>query len=299
MIDLHAHTTASDGSDTPAELIDNAVAAGLHTLAITDHDTTAGWDEAAATVARLDVPFTLIRGTEFSCIYDSGERQWISLHLLGYLFDPEAQALKAERARLRESRLGRGEAIVDALVAAGYPISWQQVIDIAGGGAVGRPHIGQALLQAGVVDSVTDAFAHLLSSSSPYYVPKREMPVQLAIELIRQAGGVPVIAHPWARKRGRILDEAALRSLVEAGLLGIEVDHLDHAPGDRARLAELAAELGLISTGSSDYHGTRKSVRLGADTTSPQSLQRLLGLATGIGVICSPATGHAGVSARV
>ncbi|HEV2888143.1 MAG TPA: PHP domain-containing protein [Jatrophihabitans sp.] len=289
MIDLHAHTTASDGSDSPTDLIRHAVAAGLHTLAITDHDTTGGWDEASAAVAQLDVPFTLIRGTEFSCIYH-GEEGRISLHLLGYLFDPEAEALKAERARLRESRLGRGEAIVDALVAAGYPISWQQVIDIAGGGAVGRPHIGQALLQAGVVDSVTDAFAHLLSSSSPYYVPKLEMPVRVAIELIRQAGGVPVIAHPWARRRGRVLDEAALRSLVAPGLLGIEVDHLDHAADDRVRLARLAAELGLLSTGSSDYHGTRKPVRLGAETTSPHALQRLLSQASGIDVVRSPAT---------
>jgi predicted metal-dependent phosphoesterase TrpH len=294
MIDLHAHTTASDGSDTPAELVHNAVAAGVHTLAITDHDTTRGWDEAAATVGELDVPFALIRGTEFSCISDggSGYNGRISLHLLGYLYDPEAPALKAERARLRESRLGRGEAIVDNLVAAGYPISWQQVLDIAAGGAVGRPHIGQALLQAGVVDSVSDAFAHLLSSSSPYYVPKLEMPVEVAIELIRQAGGVPVIAHPWARRRDRILDEAALRNLVGSGLLGIEVDHLDHAPEDRARLAELAAELGLFATGSSDYHGTRKSVRLGSDTTSPESLERLLSFAGGVEVVRSPATGH-------
>jgi len=291
MIDLHAHTTASDGSDTPAELIHHAAAAGVRTLAITDHDTTGGWEEAVATVRQLDVPFTLIRGTEFSCIY-TGDGVRISLHLLGYLFDPDAEALKAERARMRESRVGRGKAIVDALVAAGYPISWQQVVDIAGGGAVGRPHIGQALMQAGVVDSVTDAFAHLLSSSSPYYVPKREMPVQLAIELIRQAGGVPVIAHPWARARGRILDEAALRSL--PGLLGIEVDHPDHSAADRARLAELSAELGLLSTGSSDYHGTRKPVRLGAETTSPEALQRLLSLATGIEVIRSEPAAKAG-----
>lgn len=288
MIDLHAHSTASDGSDTPTELVDNAVAAGLRTLAITDHDTTGGWQEASAAVERLEVPFTLVRGTEFSCIYDDGDER-ISLHLLGYLFDPEASALKEERARLRESRLGRGEAIVDALVAAGYPISWQQVVDIAGGGAVGRPHIGQALVEAGVVDTVTDAFAHLLSSSSPYYVAKREMPVQLAIELIRQAGGVPVIAHPWARRRGRILDEAALRSLVEPGLLGIEVDHLDHEPADRARLADLAAELDLIATGSSDYHGTRKKVGLGSETTGPDALERLLELATGIDQVHSPA----------
>lgn len=291
MIDLHAHTTASDGSDTPTELVGNAVAAGLHTLAITDHDTTGGWQEASAAVQRLDVPFTLIRGTEFSCIYDDDDNGGrISLHLLGYLFDAEAESLKAERARLRESRLGRGEAIVDALVAAGYPISWQQVRDIAGDGAVGRPHIGQALVQAGVVDTVTDAFAHLLSSSSPYYVPKLEMPVERAIELIRQAGGVPVIAHPWARRRDRVLDEAALRSLVEPGLLGIEVDHLDHTPADRARLAELADELGLLGTGSSDYHGTRKKVGLGSDTTSPDSLERLLSLASGIDPVRSPVT---------
>ena len=293
MIDLHAHTAASDGSDTPAELVRNAVEAGVHTLAITDHDTTGGWEEAVAAVRQLDVAFTLIRGTEFSCIYDSGSAR-ISLHLLGYLYDPDAEALKAERARMRESRLGRGQAIVEGLVAAGYPISWQQVLDIAGGGAVGRPHIGQALMQAGVVDTVTEAFAELLSSSSPYYVHKREMPVQLAIELIRQAGGVPVIAHPWARKRGRILDEAALRSLVAAGLLGIEVDHSDHAPADRGRLAELSGELGLLSTGSSDYHGTRKAVRLGAEGTSPQSLQRLLGLATGTEPVYSEPAAKAG-----
>ena len=291
MIDLHAHSTASDGSDTPTELVGQAVAAGLRTLAITDHDTTGGWQEASSAVARLDTPFTLIRGTEFSCIYDDGD-SLISLHLLGYLFDPDAAALKAERARLRESRLGRGEAIVDRLVAAGYPISWQQVKDIAGdGAAVGRPHIGQALVQAGVVDSVTDAFAHLLSDSSPYYVPKLEMRVERAVELIRQAGGVPVIAHPWARRRGPILDETALRSLVEPGLLGIEVDHPDHTPDDRARLAELADELGLLRTGSSDYHGTRKKVGLGAESTSPDSLERLLGQASGVDPIRSAAGG--------
>ncbi len=286
MIDLHTHSTASDGSDTPSELIHNAVAAGLHTLAITDHDTTAGWDEATEAVRRLESPFTLIRGTEFSCRYDDGDHR-ISLHLLGYLFDPEAEALKDERARLRQSRLGRGEAIVEALVADGYPISWQQVIDIAGGGAVGRPHIGQALLHAGVVDSVTEAFGQLLSSSSPYYVPKLDMPALAAVALIREAGGVPVIAHPWARKRGRVLDEAALRTMVEAGMQGIEVDHLDHSAADRARLAELAAELGLFTTGSSDYHGTRKSVRLGAESTSEESLRRLVGLSSGVEVIRS------------
>jgi predicted metal-dependent phosphoesterase TrpH len=289
MIDLHCHSTASDGSDRPAELVANAVTAGLHTMAITDHDTTGGWDEACAAVAELPVEFTLIRGAEFSCVHTASDGHRISLHLLGYLFDPGFHGLKAERARLRESRLGRGEAIVDALVAAGYPISWQQVTEIAGSGAVGRPHIGQALQQAGVVADVNEAFAELLSSSSPYYVPKADSPVLTVIELIRQAGGVAVIAHPWARRRGQVLDEQALAELVEAGMAGIEVDHVDHSAADRGRLRELAAALGAFCTGSSDYHGSRKAVRLGSETTEVGDLDRLLEFATGVGPFRSPA----------
>ncbi|HJQ00906.1 MAG TPA: PHP domain-containing protein [Jatrophihabitans sp.] len=289
MIDLHCHSTASDGSDRPAELVANAVAAGLRTMAITDHDTTGGWDEACAAVAELDVEFTLIRGAEFSCAYTAADGQRISLHLLGYLFDPGYHGLRAERARLRESRLGRGEAIVDALVAAGYPISWQQVTEIAGTGAVGRPHIGQALQQAGVVASVDEAFAELLSSSSPYYVPKADSAVLTVIELIRQAGGVAVIAHPWARRRGQVLDEQALAELAAAGMAGIEVDHVDHSAVDRERLRGLATELGAFCTGSSDYHGSRKAVRLGDETTDSEDLDRLLQLASGVAPYHSPA----------
>lgn len=289
MIDLHCHSTASDGSDRPAELVANAVAAGLHTMAITDHDTTGGWDEACAAVAELDVEFTLIRGAEFSCAYTTADGHRISLHLLGYLFDPGYHGLKAERARLRESRLGRGEAIVNALVAAGYPISWQQVTEIAGSGAVGRPHIGQALQQAGVVATVDEAFAELLSSSSPYYVPKADSAVLTVIELIQQAGGVAVIAHPWARRRGQVLDEAALAELVAAGMAGIEVDHVDHSAADRRRLRGLATELGAFCTGSSDYHGSRKAVRLGEETTDSEDLDRLLQLASGVAPYHSPA----------
>ena len=202
-------------------------------MAITDHDTTGGWDEAADAVRQLDVDFTLVLGTEFSCVYHAPDGERISLHLLGYLFDPAAAGLKGERTRLRENRLGRGEAIVNNLIEAGYPIRWQQVQAIAGGGAVGRPHIGQALVEAGVVASVHDAFAELLSSDSPYYVPKADSEVLRMIDLIRAAGGVAVIAHPWARRREQILDEQALRNLVAAGLAGIEVDHVDHTPEDR------------------------------------------------------------------
>jgi predicted metal-dependent phosphoesterase TrpH len=287
VIDLHTHSTASDGTDTPAELVANAVAAGVRTLAVTDHDTTGGWDEAAAAVQRLPVPFTLVRGTEFSCVHPGPDGRPLSLHLLGYLYDPESPELKAERARLRESRLGRGEAIVESLARAGYPVNWQQVVGIARGGSVGRPHIGQALVEAGVVTSVNEAFAELLSNSSPHYVPKRDMPVLLAIALIRQAGGVPVIAHPWARRRGRVLDEAGLAELVTAGLLGIEVDHVDHDPADRIRLRELAAEFGTLTTGSSDYHGTHKTVRLAAEATHPDEFERMVDSSSGVGLVTS------------
>jgi predicted metal-dependent phosphoesterase TrpH len=282
VIDLHTHSTASDGTDSPAQLIAKAAYAGLRTLAITDHDTTGGWDEAATAVAELDTPFTLIRGTEFSCVHPVPNDRPISLHLLGYLFDPLAEKLRAERADLRTSRLGRGEAIVSNLAHAGYPITWERVVEIADGGSVGRPHIGQALVEADVVSSVNEAFADLLSSSSKHYVPKKDMPALEAVALIRAAGGVPVIAHPWARTRGRVLSEDGLASLVDAGMLGIEVAHVDHAAPDRARLAGLAAELGVFTTGSSDYHGTHKTVRLGANCTIEDSLARILDLGHGV-----------------
>ena len=282
MIDLHCHSTASDGTDQPAELVAKACQAGISTLAITDHDTTAGWDEAAAAVARLEPGFTLIRGAEFSCVHTGSDGRRISLHLLGYLFDPAATGLADERARLRQSRLDRAAAIVDALVADGYPISWPQVRRIAGTATVGRPHIARALQQAGVVADVDEAFADLLSHRSGYYRPKQDAPVLRMIELIRQAGGVAVIAHPWARRRGAVLDEQALAELVEAGMAGIEVDHPDHSAADRIRLRELAGRLGAFRTGSSDYHGNHKTVQLAAVTTDPQELDRLLAHAHGV-----------------
>lgn len=291
MIDLHCHSTASDGTDLPSELVHNAVAAGLTTMAITDHDTTGGWDEAAEAVRGLTVDFTLILGAEFSCVYHGPDGDRVSLHLLGYLFDPTASGLKGERVRLLNDRVGRGEAIVNNLIGAGYPIRWQRVREIAGGGAVGRPHIGQALVEAGVVSSVQNAFAELLSSDSPYYVPKADSEVLRMIELIRAAGGVAVIAHPWARRRERILEEQAIRELVEAGLAGIEVDHIDHTSEDRARLRVLADELKVFTTGSSDYHGTHKTVRLAAETTDRQCLQQILSQAHGVEPVYSAAAG--------
>lgn len=287
MIDLHTHSIASDGTDTPTQLVANAVTAGVHTLAITDHDTTGGWDEASAAVRRLRVPFTLVRGTEFSCVHPGADGRPLSLHLLGYLYDPESPDLKTERARLRASRLGRGEAMVASLAAAGYPVTWNQVVAIARGGSVGRPHIGQALMEAGVVASVDEAFAELLSNSSPHYVAKRDMPVLVAIALVRQAGGVPVLAHPWARRRGRVLDEAGLIELMAAGLVGLEVDHVDHDPADRIRLRQVAADFSCVITGSSDYHGTHKTVGLAAESTDPVEFERIVAFSSGVQLVTS------------
>lgn len=272
MIDLHTHSTASDGTDRPAELIAKAHAVGVDVLAITDHDTTAGWAEATSA---LPPGMTLVPGTELSCVY-TGDARPISLHLLGYLFDPNHPGLRAERSRLRASRLGRGRAIVDNLIRDGVPVTWSRVSELANGGPVGRPHIGRTLVENGVVDTIDEAFAELLNATSKYYVAKSDTDVFHAIALLRAAGGLPVFAHPLARRRGRVVGDEAIAALADAGLVGIEVDHPDHAAEDRAHLRGLAAELGLVGTGSSDYHGANKATPLAACTTDPAAYQALI-----------------------
>ncbi|WP_448627065.1 PHP domain-containing protein [Geodermatophilus sp. URMC 64] len=277
-IDLHTHSSVSDGTDTPAALMATARAAGLDVLALTDHDTTDGWVLAEA--ARPP-GLTVVPGMELSCRwFPDGDRP-ISVHLLAYLFDPEHPGLMSERTRLREERLGRGEKIAAALVAAGYPISWERIVEASEGGVVGRPHIARALVQAGVVDSVDAAFATLLHPRSPHYVAKRDTDVREGIALVRAAGGVPVFAHGLATKRGRVVGDDAIRAMADAGLLGLEVDHPDHSEEEREHLRGLAKELGLIMTGSSDYHGTNKTTPIGACTTDPEQLEALLAAGTG------------------
>jgi 3',5'-nucleoside bisphosphate phosphatase len=274
-IDLHAHSTASDGTDTPAQLVAAAGAAGLDVLAITDHDTTRGWAEA---IAGRPAGLTVVPGAEFSCVYVSDDGRRISLHLLGYLFDPDDAALQAERTRLQDSRRNRGRAIVEKLTADGFPITWEQVSALADGGSIGRPHIGRALVEAGVVPDVSTAFADLLSSRAGYYVRKADTDVFEAIALVRGAGGLPVFAHPLAHRRGPVVSDAVIAAMAAAGLVGIEVDHPDHDADARAHAADLARELDLIGTGSSDYHGANKPTRLGAETTDPEAYERLLAL---------------------
>ena len=283
-IDLHTHSAASDGTDPPAALIGLAFEAGLDVVAITDHDTTAGWAPAAA--ARPE-PLTLIRGAEFSTHVEVGGRRR-SIHLLGYLFDPDDPAIVAEQARLVAERLHRGLMIVRKMVADGIPISEQQVLDIAAGAPVGRPHIGRALVAAGEVSTVTEAFENLLAGGGRYYVPKDDTELPVAIRMIAEAGGASVIAHPRGRAEFTVLDRDRIRDLKEAGLTGLEVDHPDHTARERAELAAIAAELDLIPTGSSDYHGSNKVLRLGQETTSPDALDRLLAATSGATVPLGP-----------
>lgn len=273
-IDLHTHSFASDGTDSPAQVMRDAAAAGLDVVALTDHDTTAGWSDA---LAGLPAGLALVRGAELSC-----SLRGISLHLLGYLFDPHYEPLAEEMSRAYDDRVPRAQEMVRLLAAEGFPITWSDVVArCAPGATVGRPHIADALVVAGVVAHRGDAFDTLLHNGSRFYVRHYAMDPVVAVRLLRAAGGVPVFAHPAASARGRIVTDADIADLAAAGLAGLEVDHRDHEPHERARLRSLAAELGLVVTGGSDYHGSGKPNRLGENTTGPRELEALAAQATG------------------
>ncbi|MEV0178240.1 PHP domain-containing protein [Streptomyces sp. NPDC050625] len=283
-IDLHCHSTASDGTDTPAELVRNAAAAGLDVVALTDHDTTRGYAEA---LAALPAGLTLVTGAELSCRLDG-----VSMHMLAYLFDPEEPALLAERELVRDDRVPRAKAMIAKLNELGVPVTWEQVSRIAGNGSVGRPHVASALVELGVVPTVSDAFTpEWLADGGRAFVEKHETDPFEAIRLVKGAGGVAVFAHPAAAKRGRTVPEPRIAELAAAGLDGIEVDHMDHDADARTRLRGLAAELGLLVTGSSDYHGSRKTVALGEYTTDPEVYGEITRRATGAFPV--PGTGGA------
>jgi predicted metal-dependent phosphoesterase TrpH len=277
-IDLHTHSSVSDGTESPAELLATARDAGLDVVALTDHDTTAGWSLAEAARPR---GLTVVPGMEFSCRWFPDDQPPISVHLLAYLFDPTHPGFAAERARLRDERLGRAERIVGALAGDGYPVVWERIVARSEGGVVGRPHIARALVECGAADSVDHAFATLLHHGSPYYLAKADTDVREGIALVRAAGGVPVFAHGLATKRGRVVGDDAIVAMVEAGLLGLEVDHPDHSDDERAHLRGLAADLGLVVTGASDYHGANKAIPIGACTTDPGQFEAILAAGTG------------------
>ncbi|MCF3140300.1 PHP domain-containing protein [Paenarthrobacter sp. AR 02] len=278
-IDLHAHSNVSDGTETPAGVIVSAVSAGLDAVALTDHDSTDGWDQAAATAVEHGIAF--VPGMEISCRTEQG----ISVHLLSYLHDPSHPGLLEEITKSKDARLTRAEHMV-TLLSEDYPLTWDDVIHhVAPGATVGRPHIADALVAAGVVADRTEAFTSILTSRSRYFVQHYAPNPAVAVELVRAAGGVPVFAHPVASSRGRIVGERTYREMIDAGLLGVEVDHRDNPEDGRRFLRELAARHGLLMTGSSDYHGTGKPNLLGENTTPADVLARIEDLATGSKVV--------------
>jgi 3',5'-nucleoside bisphosphate phosphatase len=279
-IDLHTHSTASDGTLLPTELMAAAAAAGLDVVALTDHDTTAGW-APAADVRPPGLAF--VRGAELSCRW-YGVEPAIPLHLLAYLFDPSEPALAAEMSRVRAGREQRAERIVDRLRADGVDVTWDEVRDYAAGGSVGRPHLAQALIRRGLVATTDEAFAPRWLGER-YRLPKDDTEVFTALRLVLGAGGVPVFAHPKATRRGRVVPDELIVEMAAAGLFGLEADHADHSPAERAHVRDLAGSLGLVVTGSSDFHGAHKTVRLGADTTAPEAYERIAGAASGVPVL--------------
>lgn len=269
VIDLHVHTAFSDGTQTPSELVSEASMEGIDVIGLTDHDSTAGWTlaEEAARVYGLG----LVRGMEISCRYEG-----ISVHLLSYLHDPYDTGLAEVVQETRRARYQRTHLIIERL-AEDYPIDMDAVLAVSGEDAtIGRPHIADALVAAGVVETRTEAFASILSSHGKYHVSLPTIDPITAIRLIREAGGVSVFAHPRAAMRGLVVPDSAMTDFISAGLDGLEVDHRDNPPKEREAMRRLANEHDLIISGSSDYHGTGKPNRLGEHTTSDHMLSKLL-----------------------
>lgn len=273
MIDLHTHTTNSDGTDSPHALINKALSAGITVLGITDHDTTSGWQEA---IESRRAHLQLVLGAEISCLTEDG----VAVHMLGLLFDGQNDKMQIMLEESRDSRLPRMRRMTELLTADGIDISLEDVFAAMPEGAtLGRPHLADALVAKGHVTSRDEAFTTLLHNESKYYVTHIAPTPEDAIRVIGQAGGVAVIAHPFATRRGQTLSAMSFPSLIEAGLNGVEVDHRDHSQVEREQLRGIARDLGLVVTGSSDYHGTGKLNSIGENHTDPAEWARLESMA--------------------
>lgn len=280
-VDLHAHSWYSDGTQPPATVVAAAARAGLDGVALTDHDTTVGWPEAMRAAEEHGV--LLVPGMEITTLTEDG----ISVHMLSYLHDPHESSLAEAVRGARGGRWGRARRMTE-LLAQDFPLTWEDVLaQVADGATLGRPHLADALVAVGAVADRQQAFDRLLHPGSPYYVAQRNMRPDEAIRLVREAGGVPVLAHGMASSRGRTLSAEQLEALVEAGLGGVEVHHRDNPPAGRQVLRELAGRHDLLVTGSSDYHGAGKPNLIGENTTDLDTVAELLDRATGV-----PAYGH-------
>ncbi len=267
-IDLHTHSTMSDGTDSPAAVMRAAAAARLDVVALTDHDTVSGWDEAEAEASRVGLRF--IPGIEIS-----SRSRGVSVHLLAYWPRADDAELLAMMARTRDERVGRAQEIVRR-VSRDYPITWEAVSALSeSADTVGRPHIADALVAAGVMRDRDAAFTEILHDDSPYYVPHYAPEALDVVRAVRAGGGVPAFAHPGADGRGRVVPTTVIEAMARAGLVGIEVEHRDHSDSQRERLARIAGRLGLVPLGASDYHGAGKKNRLGENLTVPEALAAL------------------------
>ena len=273
-IDLHTHSSVSDGTESPTELVLAAVEAGLGAVALTDHDSTAGWEEARA--AASGTGLMVVPGMELSTNHGPA-----SVHMLAYLFDPSDTNVLRETALIRDGRLHRAERIVER-IAADYAITWDDVLaQSVDGGTIGRPHIADALVEKGFVSDRSAAFESILHWRSGYY-EKYYAPSPLdGVKLIVAAGGAPVLAHPGTRGRDWVIDERTMAGLKNAGLFGLEVGHRDNTDDGKRWLLKVAKKFGLEITGSSDYHGEGKPNRLAENSTTPEVLDRLVSRATG------------------
>ena len=273
MIDLHTHTNNSDGTDTPHALINKALSEGITVLGVTDHDTTSGWKDA---IAARRAHLALVLGAEISCLTEDD----VAVHMLGLLFDGENATMQTMLEESRDSRLPRMRRMTELLTADGIEISLDEVFAAMPEGAtLGRPHLADALVAKGHVASRDEAFATLLHNGSKYYVTHIAPTPEDAIKVIREAGGVAVIAHPFATRRGQTLSAMSFPSLIAAGLNGVEVDHRDHSQEERAQLRGIARDLGLVVTGASDYHGTGKLNSIGENHTDPAEWAHLESMA--------------------
>lgn len=272
-IDLHLHSNVSDGTGSPTEVVREAHAAGVRTMALTDHDTAAGWDEAREECMRLGMTF--IPGMEFSSRIEHG-----SIHILAYLIDPNYAPLAEELDKLQNDRENRLRQMTEN-VSADYDITWEHVMEqvAASGKSLGRPHLADALVAQGIIGERGEAFDGILSKNGPYYVSQYALDPVSAVKLIRAAGGVPVMAHPTTR--GRVAPMEYIDRLIEAGLGGYEIEHRENMEPGKTILREICLERGLIMTGSSDYHGTGKPNQPGENTTAPEMLAKIIEQGTG------------------
>ncbi|MDR7346666.1 putative metal-dependent phosphoesterase TrpH [Enteractinococcus fodinae] len=271
---MHTHSDLSDGTTSPTEVVAAAARAGLDGVALTDHDTTAGWDVAEEAAAQHQI--ALVRGMELSTVTHDG----IAVHVLSYLHDPTNIDLLAEIARSRNARYTRAKRMTE-LLSADFPITWDLVKkQTTVESTIGRPHIADALVQVGAVQNRSAAFDSILRGGSKYYVPHYAPDPVLGVELIRAAGGVPIFAHPKAKVRGRTVSDQLFYDMLDAGLAGVEVYHRDNSGSGKAWLLDFAKQHDLLVTGSSDYHGDGKPNRLGEHVTSRETVEAIEAEAT-------------------